>query len=70
MDEYSKTGPKNPRSLALDRARIQTARLRRVLDAASEEIFISELKATFQVTDGHPRFQEMLKLYRAQHPSA
>ncbi len=70
MDEYSKLAPKSSKAAAGAREREAKQKARNILELALEEEFRLALLEDFRVDPLHPRFTQMLQLWKARHPHA
>ena len=61
MDEYSKSGPKSPRSDVIAREREIMRQMRELASVPDEETLRTALKRDHQIDEGHPRFKLILK---------
>jgi hypothetical protein len=64
MDEYSKSGPKRPRSDAISRERETIRQMRALADMRDEETLKEALRRDYGIDDGDPRFRLILKTWR------
>ena len=64
MDEYSKSGPKTPKSAAQQRARETTAQMNDLLSIQDEETLIVALKTKYGLTPRDPRYQAIMQIWR------
>ena len=64
MDEYSKSGPKTPRSNAISREREIARQMKELLALKDEQTLRDSLIADHGINEDHPRFKMILKTWR------
>jgi len=65
MDEFDSLRPRSSRAQARLREGQLKHKLERLLATGEEETFKAGLQEEFGITPDHPRFGEMLKIWRA-----
>ena len=68
MDEYSKSAPRSSRAEIRERESAAKKKAMELLESSTEEQFRQALLQDFRVDPQHPRFSQMLQLWRARHP--
>jgi hypothetical protein len=68
MDEYSKSGPKTPKSIRSAAEREMHTRMKRLLAVETEGEFIRQLRIEAGVDPKHPNYLRMIGLWRDLHP--
>lgn len=64
MDEYSKSGPKSPRSEAISRERELATQMLALAEIQDEETLREALLRDHGIGEAHPRFNLILKTWR------
>ena len=64
VDEYSKTGPKSPKATRADRERELAAQMRGLLASKDEVTLKSILISKYDLNQGDPRFDAIMKIWR------
>jgi hypothetical protein len=65
MDSFEKMRPRTSRAQALQRERQLQKQLERLLEAGDEETFKVGLAEEFEIKPDHPKFAEMLRIWRS-----
>jgi hypothetical protein len=68
VDDYQKSGPKTPKASSRERERDTLRRMERLLEIDSEREFIEELRNEAGVDPNHPKFKQMITIWRERHP--